>query len=61
MPLDYKILTKSDPHELEKEVREALKQGWDLYGDLQVSVVPPANNAGPTGMGRTFYHQAMTK
>lgn len=37
---DYKILTASDPHELQQVVVNHLAHGWELAGGVAHAVVP---------------------
>ena len=62
---DYKVLSKPDARELEKEVKDALGKGWTLHGGLVIWTVPQpliGNAQGFTQqVGKTFYCQAVIK
>lgn len=34
---DYRIISSTDPQEVEKEVKDKLQQGWMLHGELTYS------------------------
>ena len=49
---DYMILTARDPGSLSSKVTEALLDGWELAGSLQVVSLP-----GPAGLANIWFYQ----
>ena len=60
--MEYKLLqSAASPHELESLVNEHLSQGWQLYGDLQVTAISTQRDAEHPGALAALYCQTVTK
>lgn len=49
--MDYEVILSNNHYEFEERVTFKLRAGWKLQGGVCVT----------ESMGRTYYHQAMTK
>jgi uncharacterized protein YjgD (DUF1641 family) len=54
--MEYKVIQNFSAEELTKAVNEHLKDGWELNGNLCMSVIPRGNAS-----FLNFFAQAMTK
>lgn len=56
---EYRLVISSDQDAFERDVNEALGEGWELYGS---PIIRSAHGMGPLGIaGSVFYCQPMIR